>query len=351
MRLVDRHTAAAASQIVAADVAQLDASIGARGYAQNSDKLVIIPMLRRPQEHWRLAQTLQHHNVQHEHRHLGTIFSGLMNEGSEIGAQVRSCNRGWSELRGLWTARAPWQVKLLAFRARCLAAAYSGLVGVAVTPRQLHCLHAALVGKLRFLLAIRRGPRPEGEFRADSAAEVWRKCRLCPSGLDLTVQRLRWLQRALAAPHVHAQTLMGWFGDLALGGPPTLGGDGRPTPAANPHAHLFWADLQCIASQTEMQEWGRRWDGDSSLARRATQTLLKCFYASTLRTCAPCSSRARSCRRPLRAAMRLRRRIPATFACCALAAAKFAARSGAASQRYCITSAANGVASMACARS
>lgn len=74
--------------------------------------------------------------------------------------------------------------------------------------------------------------------------------------------QLRWLQRALASPIDHAQTLMGWFGDLALGGASALDTAGHPTPAANPHAQLLWADLQRIASIADMQDWGRRWAGD-----------------------------------------------------------------------------------------
>lgn len=229
IRVVDDHSAAAAASVILEDMQQLDSSIGSRSYLQNADKLVIVPMLRRPSEHRVLTQLLPQYRVQHEHRHLGTLFSGLMNEASEVSERIRCVNRGWAELRGLWTAHVPWRVKLMAFRTRCLSAAYSGLTGVAVTPRQLRRLDAALVGKLRFLLAIGRGPRPEGPHCAQLDEEVWRRCRLCPSEVELAVQRLRWLQRTLEAPDVHAQTLMGWFGDLGIGGPRTLDDSGRPS--------------------------------------------------------------------------------------------------------------------------
>ena len=97
-----------------------------------------------------------------------------------------------------------------------------------------------------------------------SSARVWRHWRLAPSGLELRVRRLKWIQEMVKHPRRHAHTVNSIFGSPRFEISRESEFDelaGKLPDYANPWARLFYADICCVAEDPEGETFSELWAG------------------------------------------------------------------------------------------
>ena len=272
--LVEGGTTAAAVREVKRNTESLSAAIAPTGLAQNVSKLDLVCHLRNGSQNLTFAKEavqLELGSVVPHARHLGSRQSWNGSTYHETRNRISSMRKAWASMGTFWVSGAPRSVKRLLFIARVQGAGLSALE--AFTPKlgELRAIDSFIIKRLRVMLkgrAFTCAGDDESHGHSMSAVEVLRWWKLCPTMLEVTIRRLRWLQAVVAAPAAHRHLIAVTWGCLAFEHEPTIDNEGVLSATANPFASQLLADLATLAAYGVAEEFTELWV-ESGLSWRA----------------------------------------------------------------------------------
>lgn len=220
-KIVKDGTAASALQVILRDDQIFNEEVKLGGWAQNTSKRDLVPMLCSKKENRKLCMALAagegnfSGKVKRAARHLGGLFTWNLGNGPEIRARLRAMGKGWSDLGKLWHCPGVgMKLKRSLFIGKVLEAGHSGLMALAPTAAQYNEIDKKACGMLRSLLMGKAFERKLGcsGGKRWTNFEVLRHWRLLPAFFEDGVRRVKWLQAMVRRPESNRQVRAAVFG-------------------------------------------------------------------------------------------------------------------------------------------
>jgi hypothetical protein len=225
------------------------------GYAQNTDKETIIPVLFGPGSQKQLTQILQlDSRTTLVGKYLGVLHHYRQSVWPEVHRLCRAAQIGYFSMGRFWTNKQiPFRNRRVTFLSKVLSAAISGTVAL-VLPRAatdkiekvvLKLARKAACGSAHYQYTDDDGVVRHEAMTNEALHEYWGIPKIEE---ELKIQRLKWWQSIIKFPETSAQILAALFGKCQFEDHPQLDEHGRLTTYATPHLRQFYQDISTISS-------------------------------------------------------------------------------------------------------
>ena len=261
---VELHTAVNAGDLVKQSNDTLDQCLHSHGYHQARSKQELVGHLRNPKQHRKLyTDGLFAGRMLIDMRYLGIRYHPMNYNTKERELRLRAMRSGWSQMGKFWSSDSPDKVKRVVFICHVLNAGYSGMETMIPARVDHDALDKTAVALLRSLLKGKASWDTDTHKRSLTNIQVWKKWRLVPSAIELTVRRLLFFLSVLVHHMDNVQVVSSLFGDphfqrnldVMQGEPaftPTLDEEGViDWDNANPWACRYLRDLEKLSKVHE----------------------------------------------------------------------------------------------------
>ena len=195
----------------------------------------------------------------------------------------------WNILSRLWSSKAPWSIKRMAYQIYIQSAALSGLQSNVLGQVHYDKIDVVQKGMLRSMLCGRASGKGELGYKSWSTGDLQRYWRVAGIKLELRVRRIQWWQSLAREPLNNMQVVAALISDTELekdqrNFQPTLNEEGRPSVHSNPRSRQMHQDFTMLAAfpSDDTFQFHAKWGGslfeifEETEANRAfTQIILR----------------------------------------------------------------------------
>lgn len=254
-------TAAEATTLLAKNQAELDNRIRAVQLQQNHSKVIVVPALRSGRQNRILAEA-GHVNGQvvPTARYLGARLAWNNNLRVELQFRVEAAAKNWYAYRRVLVSQAPRRLRRLMFLVMVQSSLLSGLEAFPLRDRHCKILDTQLCRRLRSML---RGQATDWEGHNHpvtmSLRRLFSEWRVCPTRVELSARRIRWLQSMIRDREAHEHVIALIWGQAHCESKPTLDAEGLLTEQANSMAQQFAEDMRLLSNVGAAEEFVELW--------------------------------------------------------------------------------------------
>ena len=205
-------------------------------------------------------------------RYLGIRYHPQNFNTKERELRIRAMRSGWTQMGKFWASQAPDKVKRIVFICHVMNAGYSGMEAMIPARVDHDTIDRTALALLRSLMQGAATWNTDTHKKSMTNDQVWKRWRLVPSSIELTVRRLLFFINVLIYSQDNVQVISALFGDpyfqknldVMKGEPafhPTLTASGLiDWETANPWACMYIRDMEKLAEAQEgtfQQIWER----------------------------------------------------------------------------------------------